>query len=261
MVIKKSPFEIGRVPSLVDYAIQDGKYASRVHATITRSGTSFIVTDTKSSHGTWVNRVPISSFELRNDDVIGIAVTELRVRFHATLASAELDARDAIGRYERESASSMTPKPPRVMLTRPGSVDLMAVLHRSSHVLNSSPLAVFRRVAGRGDGFVACFVRIDHPMVIEQLYGQFALSASCAEIARALSFRLPPSALMTGISPSEIAVVTSGAWSRADHESLLETVRALVPHEALCEGERVPFTMTIEVLGIEDAVNRVARVL
>lgn len=59
-----------------DVVLDDGQ-ASRRHAEVRKVGGSYVVTDLKSKNGTYVNGSPVSSWTLREGDLISIGNAQM----------------------------------------------------------------------------------------------------------------------------------------------------------------------------------------
>lgn len=62
-----------------DVVLDDGQ-ASRRHAEVRKVGGSYVVTDLKSKNGTYVNGSPVSSWTLREGDLISIGNAQMVFR-------------------------------------------------------------------------------------------------------------------------------------------------------------------------------------
>lgn len=244
VMIGKSPFVLGRSP-LADYSVEPFQ-VSREHASIRRSGGSFVVIDLESVRGTWVNGIPISRFELRDGDVVDISCGPLQVGLHATQEEAMMELARRRRAYEqarfRRTPRALEDEPP---WSRGGE----------GAASTRSPASVVRRARRRGGEFVACLVRVQRAAVLEEVNGPRILRLIVAEIARGASHAAPQDILLAGVSGTEIAVVAPGVWSRDDCEGLLEDVRAWIPRQVEVGLEVIRFEVSVELLSMEDALR------
>jgi len=80
--INKDKFVIGRLSSMVDYAIQ-GNTVGKLHAEISVIGGSYFIKDLNSKNGTYINGLRISSnkeYEIRNNDRVKFSCHEFVFR-------------------------------------------------------------------------------------------------------------------------------------------------------------------------------------
>ena len=81
-MVTKTPYTLGKNPSLVDGAIIFNKMISRVHCRITREGGDFAVTDLQSANGTFVNSQRLQANQpcvLKNGDILRLANSDFQV--------------------------------------------------------------------------------------------------------------------------------------------------------------------------------------
>ena len=230
---------IGRDRQLSKLVIPDSQI-SRSHCAILRKGESFLIEDLGSRNGTWLNNEQVTKSELRNNDVIRIGSTDMKITVvKATDGSDPLLGRNMGGFELMEILGSgsygTVYRGMQVALGRPVAIKVLDEQHRrkpeeihsffaearSTGRLNHPNVVQVHDVRQVDENFLLIMELVDGGSVADRLRieGPQSVDAICAvmeDMGNALSYAASQKLVHRDVKPDNILISQEGVYKLAD---------------------------------------------